>query len=152
MFFRRLKPGLTRDKAITWAALICEVDIISMSFGFPREVPEIGVAIRTVELQRNDFILFFAAASAQQHCAFFNMSLHILRCKPSQPNMCVFHLSQCQSGYTKYALYPNKLIPCLASSNTAQHEESFCHFRRKCPSNDASDRRRSLVFRVVGNP
>jgi hypothetical protein len=44
-----------------------------MSFGFSQEIPEISVAIRTVELERKDRILFFAAASnsgANQHEMF----------------------------------------------------------------------------------
>ncbi|KAI8281719.1 putative subtilisin [Colletotrichum sp. SAR 10_98] len=49
--------------AIDWAANQVNVDIISMSFGFPNEVPVITAAIRKVTLDRNGRLMFFAAAS-----------------------------------------------------------------------------------------
>ncbi|KAF5662958.1 peptidase S8 subtilisin kexin sedolisin [Fusarium heterosporum] len=50
-------------EAIRWAAEDCEADIISMSFGFQEEIPEISQAIGEAELKRQKRILFFAAAS-----------------------------------------------------------------------------------------
>lgn len=55
-------------KAIDWAVTDCQADIISMSFGFHREVmvrgePVISRAIRRAVLARTESILFFAAAA-----------------------------------------------------------------------------------------
>ncbi|KAK8071439.1 subtilisin-like protein [Apiospora hydei] len=50
-------------QAIKWATEVCDVDIISMSFGFESEIPEISIAIREAELAKRDNLLFFAAAS-----------------------------------------------------------------------------------------
>ncbi|ETS74204.1 hypothetical protein PFICI_14070 [Pestalotiopsis fici W106-1] len=50
-------------KAIWWAVDECEADVISMSFGFSDEIPLISKTINEVHLQRNNKILFFAAAS-----------------------------------------------------------------------------------------
>ncbi|KAH0426440.1 hypothetical protein CcaCcLH18_10325 [Colletotrichum camelliae] len=50
-------------EAIDWAANQVNVDIISMSFGFPSEVPVITAAIRKAILDRNGSLIFFAAAS-----------------------------------------------------------------------------------------
>ncbi|KAK4964402.1 hypothetical protein LTR28_003759 [Elasticomyces elasticus] len=54
--------------AISWATDNCKTDIISMSFGFPDEVlvddePVISKAIRKAMLDRDDAVLFFAAAA-----------------------------------------------------------------------------------------
>ncbi|KAM0345647.1 hypothetical protein ACHAPU_006301 [Fusarium lateritium] len=50
-------------EAIRWAVEECEADIISMSFGFQEEIPEISQAILEANLKRQNRILFFAAAS-----------------------------------------------------------------------------------------
>ncbi|KAK8004773.1 subtilisin-like protein [Apiospora arundinis] len=50
-------------QAIKWATEECDVDIVSMSFGFESEIPEISIAIREAELRKHDKLLFFAAAS-----------------------------------------------------------------------------------------
>ncbi|KAI9833799.1 MAG: hypothetical protein M1819_003534 [Sarea resinae] len=49
--------------AIEWAVKEWKVDIISLSFGFPMEVPSISQAIRWAVYERHDAILFFAAAA-----------------------------------------------------------------------------------------
>ncbi|KAK7971497.1 hypothetical protein PG989_016513 [Apiospora arundinis] len=50
-------------QAIKWATEECDVDIVSVSFGFESEIPEISIAIREAELRKQDKLLFFAAAS-----------------------------------------------------------------------------------------
>ncbi|KAG5659092.1 hypothetical protein KAF25_000294 [Fusarium avenaceum] len=50
-------------EAIRWAAEDCCADIISMSFGFQEEIPEISQAILQAEFKRQNKIVFFAAAS-----------------------------------------------------------------------------------------
>ncbi|KAL4985727.1 subtilisin-like protein [Aspergillus falconensis] len=50
-------------KAISWASRDWEADIISMSFGFADEQPCISNAIREALYEREDSIIFFAAAS-----------------------------------------------------------------------------------------
>ncbi|KAK8092843.1 hypothetical protein PG999_014430 [Apiospora kogelbergensis] len=50
-------------KAIKWATEVCDVDIISMSFGFESDILEVSMAIREAELHKRGKILFFAAAS-----------------------------------------------------------------------------------------
>lgn len=49
-------------QAILWAGRTCQVDIISMSFGFPRDNRQIGEAITTVQRERGDSIIFLASA------------------------------------------------------------------------------------------
>ncbi|KAK4077923.1 uncharacterized protein Triagg1_3617 [Trichoderma aggressivum f. europaeum] len=48
--------------AILWAGIECKADIISMSFGFPKNHNGIDNAIRDVLRQREDSVLFFASA------------------------------------------------------------------------------------------
>ncbi|RJE23882.1 hypothetical protein PHISCL_03794 [Aspergillus sclerotialis] len=50
-------------KAITWASREWKADIISMSFGYAEEQPSISRAIREAMYERDDRIIFFAAAS-----------------------------------------------------------------------------------------
>ena len=49
-------------KAIEWAVTEWNVDIVSMSFGFSKEMPDISRAIQQAVSHTNDAILFFAAA------------------------------------------------------------------------------------------
>ncbi|KAL7929058.1 hypothetical protein V8C35DRAFT_325439 [Trichoderma chlorosporum] len=49
-------------QAILWAGVECQADIISMSFGFPKDHKGIDNAIRTVQSQRNESVLFLASA------------------------------------------------------------------------------------------
>ncbi|KAM0561993.1 hypothetical protein ACHAPJ_002435 [Fusarium lateritium] len=51
------------SEAIRWAVNDCEADMISMSFGFQEEIPDISQTSREAELLRENRILFFAAAS-----------------------------------------------------------------------------------------
>ncbi|EHK21512.1 uncharacterized protein TRIVIDRAFT_70443 [Trichoderma virens Gv29-8] len=48
--------------AILWAGRDCQADIISMSFGFPRDHEGISTAINTVQSERNGSVLFLASA------------------------------------------------------------------------------------------
>ncbi|KYK59116.1 hypothetical protein DCS_00246 [Drechmeria coniospora] len=50
-------------EAITWAVRQCDADIVSMSFGFAHERLAISKAISAAVVERDDQILFFAAAS-----------------------------------------------------------------------------------------
>lgn len=50
-------------QAISWACSEWKVDIISMSFGYAKDQPNIRRAIRNATADRDDSILFFAAAS-----------------------------------------------------------------------------------------
>lgn len=50
-------------QAIRHAAEKWNVDIVTMSFGFPTEVKSIKDAIRTAEIIKDDSIVFFAAAA-----------------------------------------------------------------------------------------
>src|SRR5437762_604440 len=54
---------LTRFQAISWASREWKADIISMSFGYADEQQCISRAIRGALHERDDSILFFAAAS-----------------------------------------------------------------------------------------
>jgi Subtilase family len=49
-------------EAINWAVTQWNVDIVSMSFGFSKEMPDISRAIRHAVADTDDAILFFAAA------------------------------------------------------------------------------------------
>ncbi|SPQ27138.1 eb9e5973-4242-4e07-a02c-a10ffa8441c9 [Thermothielavioides terrestris] len=49
-------------EAILWAGQAGRADIISMSFGFPRDDPGIREAIETVQKQRNEEVIFIASA------------------------------------------------------------------------------------------
>ncbi|OPB36006.1 S8 family peptidase [Trichoderma guizhouense] len=49
-------------EAIIWAGVECQADIISMSFGFPRDHKGIDNAIKSVQAQRKESILFLASA------------------------------------------------------------------------------------------
>lgn len=50
-------------QAIRWAAEESSVDIIAMAFGFPEEMPVITRAILEAQLNRNNKLIFLAAAS-----------------------------------------------------------------------------------------
>ncbi|KAI9928487.1 hypothetical protein ASPWEDRAFT_50364 [Aspergillus wentii DTO 134E9] len=50
-------------QAISWASSECKADIISMSFGYVKDQPNISKSIRKALYERDDSILFFAAAS-----------------------------------------------------------------------------------------
>ena len=54
---------LTKFQAISWASKEWKADIISMSFGYAEEQQCISRAIRRALCERDDSILFFAAAS-----------------------------------------------------------------------------------------
>ncbi|KAK5989428.1 hypothetical protein PT974_10947 [Cladobotryum mycophilum] len=49
-------------EAILWAGIECQADIISMSFGFPKNHGGISQAIQTVLSERGDAVIFLASA------------------------------------------------------------------------------------------
>ncbi|RFU80267.1 s8 family peptidase [Trichoderma arundinaceum] len=50
------------EDAILWAGIECQADIISMSFGFPKDHEGIDKAIKEVQSQRKEAVLFLASA------------------------------------------------------------------------------------------
>ncbi|KAL7946667.1 hypothetical protein V8C42DRAFT_318490 [Trichoderma barbatum] len=48
--------------AILWAGRECQADIISMSFGFPKDHKGIDNAIKTIQSERGESVLFLASA------------------------------------------------------------------------------------------
>ncbi|KAL7781724.1 hypothetical protein V8C43DRAFT_297511 [Trichoderma afarasin] len=50
------------EEAILWAGVECQADIISMSFGFPRDHKGIDNAIKSVQAQREGSVIFLASA------------------------------------------------------------------------------------------
>jgi hypothetical protein len=56
-------PSADWSQAIEWALEECKVDIISMSFGYRKDKPEIKNAILSGVLSRREEILYFAAAA-----------------------------------------------------------------------------------------
>ncbi|KAH6608809.1 s8 family peptidase [Trichoderma cornu-damae] len=50
------------ENAILWAGIECRADIVSMSFGFPKDHEGIDNAIKTVQSERKGAVIFLASA------------------------------------------------------------------------------------------